>query len=168
MAPCPSADVALPGLEPALSLTTRIMAVRDVAAGTTVSYGGIWRAPRPSRIATLPIGYADGYPRHVQGASALVRGRRVPIVGAVCMDMFMIDVTDVPGAAVDDRVTLIGRDEAGGDAIGVDELARWAGTINYEILCGISKRVPRSLIDAAVTAPDEAAASALGRGRSAP
>jgi alanine racemase len=149
----PSSHVALSGLEAALRLTTRIMAVRDVAAGTTVSYGGLWRAPRPSRIATLPIGYADGYPRHVQGASVLVHGRRAPIVGAVCMDMFMIDVTDVPAAAVGDRVTLIGRDQEGGDAITVDEVARWAGTINYEILCAISKRVPRALIDAPVTAP---------------
>ena len=82
------------------------MAVHDIAIGATVSYGGQWRAARPSRIATLPIGYADGYPRHVQGATALVGGRRVPIVGAVCMDMLMIDVTDVPGAAVGAAVTL--------------------------------------------------------------
>src|SRR5262249_26038528 len=75
----PSREVALPGLEPALRLSTRIMAVHDVTAGTAVSYGGLWRAARPSRIATLPLGYADGYPRHVQGAAALVAGRRVPI-----------------------------------------------------------------------------------------
>ncbi len=137
----PSTFVAVPGLEPALRLSTRIMAERPIPAGATVSYGGHWRARRPSRIATLPLGYADGYPRHVSSAEVLVRGRRVPIVGAVCMDMMMIDVTDVPGAAVGDVATLIGRD--GVHQIVVDDVAGWAGTINYEILCGISKRVPR-------------------------
>ena len=149
----PSRDVALPGLEPALRLATRIMAVHDVAVGTSVSYGGQWRATRPSRIATLPVGYADGYPRHVRGASTLVAGRRVPIIGAVCMDMLMIDVTDVPAgeAGVGAAVTLIGRD--GGEQVTVDDVAGWAGTINYEILCGISKRVPRILRYAPVTHP---------------
>jgi alanine racemase len=145
----PSPHVALAGLEPALRLTTRVMAVHDLAPGATVSYGGAWRASRQSRVATLPIGYADGYPRHVRDARALVRGARVPVVGAVCMDMLMIDVTDVSGAREGDLVTLIGAD--GGDAIGVDDLARWAGTVSYEVLCGISKRVPRTLKDAAVT-----------------
>jgi alanine racemase len=145
----PSTHVQLSDLEPALRLTTRVMAVHDIAAGTTVSYGGTWRASRPSRIATLPIGYADGYPRHVRDASALLRGRRVPVVGAVCMDMLMVDVTDVSGVAVGDLVTLIGAD--GPESIAVDDLADWAGTVNYEILCGISKRVPRALKDAAIT-----------------
>ena len=117
--------------------------------GATVSYGGLWHAPRPSRIATLPIGYADGYPRHVTGAAALIRGRRVPVVGAVCMDMLMIDVTDAPGSAVGDAVTLIGSD--GAERISVDDLAGWAGTVSYEILCGISKRVPRVFTEAAPT-----------------
>jgi alanine racemase len=153
----PSETVPLPGLEGALSLKTRVMAVHQIPPGTGVSYGGIWRAARPSRIATLPIGYADGYPRHVQGASALVAGRRVPIVGAVCMDMLMIDATDLPEAALGGAVTLIGRD--GAEAITVDDLAHWAGTINYEILCGISKRVPRVLFDAAVTRPPPTAMS---------
>jgi alanine racemase len=161
----PSGEVALPGLEPALRLSTRVMAVHEIAAGTTVSYGGTWRAPRPSRIATLPIGYADGYPRHVRDAQALVRGRRVPIVGVVCMDMLMVDVTDAPGVVVGDRVTMLGRDEAGGEPITVDDLARWAGTINYEILCGISKRVPRALHDAAATS---ATSRALAPARSSP
>ena len=149
----PSRNVPLPGLEPALRLSTRIMAVHDVPTGTGVSYGGLWRAGRPSRIATLPVGYADGYPRHVQRAEALVAGRRVPVVGAVCMDMLMVDVTDVPPAVagLGDAVTLIGRD--GPEEITVDDLAGWAGTINYEILCGISKRVPRILRDAPVTPP---------------
>jgi alanine racemase len=149
----PNAVVALPGLEPALRLSTRIMAIHAVAVGGQVSYGGEWRATRASLIATLPIGYADGYPRHVRGAETLLRGKRIPVVGAVCMDMMMVDVTDVPDASLGDVVTLIGADQAGqspaGPASGgappitVDDLATWAGTINYEILCGISKRVPR-------------------------
>jgi alanine racemase len=145
----PSDVVAVPGLEGALALRTRVMAVRDVPVGAGVSYGGTWRAARPSRVATLPVGYADGYPRHVRGALVLLGGRRVPIIGAVCMDMLMIDVTDLPASALDGPVTLIGRD--GLDEITVDDLARWAGTVSYEILCGISKRVPRVLRDAAVT-----------------
>jgi alanine racemase len=150
----PSEVVRLPALEPALALRTRVMAVREIAPGTGVSYGGTWRAPRQSRVATLPIGYADGYPRHVREASVLLAGRRVPIVGVVCMDMLMIDVTDLPEAALEGPVTLIGRD--GGDQIGVDDVARWAGTINYEILCGISKRVPRVSRDAIASGPSRA------------
>jgi alanine racemase len=137
----PSPIVAVGALEPALRLSTRVMAIRNISAGTTVSYGARWRAGRPSRIGTLPIGYADGYPRHVQSAEVLIRGHRAPVVGAVCMDMMMVDLTDVPHVSVGDPVTLIGRD--GVQKISVDDLARWAGTINYEILCGISKRVPR-------------------------
>ncbi|HMF39245.1 MAG TPA: alanine racemase [Polyangia bacterium] len=146
----PSRHVAVADLEPALRLSTRIMAVHDVPVGTPVSYGGLWRAPRPSRIATLPVGYADGYPRHVRDACALVGGRRVPIVGAVCMDMLMVDVTDVPpaDAGLGSVVTLIGRD--GAEQITVDDVAGWAGTLSYEILCGISKRVPRIQRDAAI------------------
>lgn len=147
----PSEIVRLAGLEGALALRTRIMAVREIAPGTGVSYGGTWRASRAARVATLPIGYADGYPRHVRGAEVLLGGRRVPIVGVVCMDMLMIDVTDLPASALDGPVTLIGRD--GAEEITVDDLARWAGTINYEILCGISKRVPRVLRDAPVMSP---------------
>ena len=136
-----SPSIAVAGLQPALRFSSRIMALRQISAGTAVSYGALWRASRASRVATVPVGYADGYPRHVRSAQVLVRGRRVPVVGAVCMDMMMIDLTDVPEATGGDVVTLIGRD--GTETIGVDELAGWAGTINYEILCGISKRVPR-------------------------
>jgi alanine racemase len=137
----PSEVVARKDLEPVLSLRTRIMALHQVRRGGRVSYGGRWRAPRESIIATLPIGYADGYPRHVDGAEVIVRGQRAKVVGAVCMDMMMVDVTRVMGAAVGDDAILIGR--GGKETILVDELARWSGTISYEILCGISKRVPR-------------------------
>jgi alanine racemase len=137
----PSDVIARQDFEPVLSLITRVMALHRVRRGATVSYGGTWRARRESLIATLPIGYADGYPRHIAGAQVLVGGRRANLVGAVCMDMMMADVTHLPGVAVGDKVVLIGRD--GGETILADDLARWAGTISYEVLCGISKRVPR-------------------------
>ena len=137
----PSAVVARPELEPVLALRTKIMALHEVAAGQGVSYGGLWRPVRKARVATLPIGYADGYPRHIRGAEVLIRGRRAPVVGAVCMDMMMVDVSRVPGASVGDSITLIGCDDRA--AITVDEVARWADAASYEILCGISKRVPR-------------------------
>lgn len=130
-----------------LTWRTAIAHLKDVPAGAAVSYGGRWVAPRPSRIATLPVGYADGYDRRLSGrpgmgqAEVLVRGRRAPVAGTVCMDMTMVDVTDVPGVAPGDEVVLLG--EQGGERVDADELARRAGTISYEILCGIGRRVPR-------------------------
>ncbi len=141
----PSQVVNAPGLLPVLSLRTKIMALHQIPTGAPVSYGGRWRAARPSRVATLPVGYADGYPRHVNGAMVLVHGQRVPVTGSVCMDMMMVDVTDLPQAQVGDVVTLMGRD--GEASVTVDDLAIWAGTVNYEILCGLSKRVPRIYIN---------------------
>jgi alanine racemase len=109
-----------------------------------VSYGPSFVTPRPSNIATLPLGYADGYPRSLSNrAQALVRGMRVPIVGTVAMDAVMVDVTDVPGAAVtvDDEFTLIGDQD--GETIGVAEVAQWGNTISHEILTAMSARLPR-------------------------
>jgi len=134
-------------LRPALSWRTAIVHLKEVPAGTRISYGGHWAAPRSSLIATLPVGYADGYHRRLSGrpgygqAEVLVRGRRAPVVGTVCMDMIMVDVTEVPGVARGDEVVLLGTQ--GAERIDADELARRAGTISYEILCGISRRVPR-------------------------
>lgn len=134
-------------LRPALSWRTEIIHTKEVAAGTRISYGGHWAAPRRSRIATLPVGYADGYDRRLSGrpgygmAEVLLRGRRAPVVGTVCMDMIMVDVTGVPGATTGDEAVLLGTQ--GAERIDADELARRAGTISYEILCGISRRVPR-------------------------
>jgi alanine racemase len=134
----------------ALSWRTAIVHVKEVAAGTPISYGGHWVARRTSRIATLPVGYADGYSRRLSGrpgygcGRVLVRGRRAPVAGTVCMDLTMVDVTDVPGAAVGDEVVLIG--EQGDERVDADELARGAGTICYDVLCGIGKRVPRRYV----------------------
>ncbi len=134
-------------LRPVLEWRTSVVQLKAVPAGTPISYGGRWVAERPSRIATLPVGYADGYPRQLSGrpgfgrAEVLMRGRRAPVAGTVCMDMTMVDVTDVPGAQTGDEVVLLGAQ--GGESIDADELAERAGTIAYEILCGVGRRVPR-------------------------
>jgi alanine racemase len=130
-------------LEPALSWRTRIVAEHAIAAGETVGYGRTWTAQRASRIATLPIGYAEGLPRAAgNAAQVLVRGRRVPLVGRICMDMAFADVTDVPDAVVGDAVTLIGSD--GGEQIAADDLAAACGTIGYEIVARLPAHVPRT------------------------
>jgi alanine racemase len=129
-------------LMPALSLVTRIAFIKKVRAGTPISYGRTFTTKRESIIATLPIGYADGYNRGLSNkAEVLVRGVRAPLAGRVCMDMCMIDVTDVPGVNEGDVVVLIG--SQGNDRITAEEIAVKTGTIAYEVLCGISSRVPR-------------------------
>ncbi len=130
------------GLVPALSLKSRIVRLTALAPGDSVSYGRTWRAARPSLIGLVMCGYADGLPRSLSSrGSALVRGQRVPIVGRVCMDMCMVDVTDVPDVATGDEVVLIGCQ--GEEEISADEVADLADTISYEVLCGITARVPR-------------------------
>ncbi len=131
------------GLSPLLKLKARTTYVKDLHPGEAVSYGCTFRAERETRLATLPIGYADGYTRLYAGkAEVEIRGRRVPVVGRICMDQCMVDVTDVPGAAVGDEVTLFGS-----PGLSIDEAAAWLGTINYEITCMISPRVPRVYLD---------------------
>jgi alanine racemase len=129
-------------LRPVLSLVTRIVFMKKVPAGVPISYGRTFTTKRESLIATLPIGYADGYSRVLSNrGEVLVRGARVPVVGRVCMDMCMIDVTDVPAVCEGDDVVLIGFQ--GNERITADDIAEKTGTIAYEVLCGISNRVPR-------------------------
>lgn len=129
-------------LEPVLRWTTRIARLKEVPAGSSIGYGRSFITARPSRIATLPVGYADGYPRRLSNAAdVLVRGRRVPIVGRISMDLITIDVTEHAEIVAGDLVTLLGRD--GEEEISAEELAAKLGTISYEILCGIGARVPR-------------------------
>jgi alanine racemase len=129
-------------LRRALTLKARIARVIDVEAGGTVGYGRTWEASRPSRIALVMCGYADGYRRALSNrACVLVRGRRAPIAGRIAMDMCMVDVTDIPDAAEEDEVVLLGEQE--GERVDADELAELAGTISWEILAGIPARVPR-------------------------
>lgn len=129
-------------LRPVMELKSIVSLVKEVPAGTMVSYGHDYIAQKPMRIATVPIGYADGYSRLLSGrAEMLVRGKRAPVIGRVCMDQLMLDVTDVPDAEEGDTVTVFGRD--GEALLPVEELATLYGTIHYEIVCLISKRVPR-------------------------
>jgi len=129
-------------LRPVLSWKTQVSHLKTVPVGTPVSYGSTWHAPRRSTVATLPVGYADGYSRALSNkASVLVRGRRAPVVGRVCMDMTMVDVTEVAGVTLGDEVVLLG--EQGTERIGAEELAALQDTIPYEVLCGVSARVPR-------------------------
>jgi alanine racemase len=127
--------------EPVVHVRARVLEVHDVPAGETVSYGGLWRAPVPSRIATVAVGYADGYRRHLSNAgSALVRGRPVPVVGAVTMDMTLLDVTGAE-CAPGDIVTLAGRDQE--SVLTVEHVARSGGLSPYELLTGLRQRMPR-------------------------
>ncbi len=129
-------------LEPALSLKSTVALVKTIPEGSCVSYGRRFRAEKPTVVATVPIGYADGYLRRLsENACMLVRGRRAKIIGRVCMDQTMLDVTEIPGVRAGDTVTVIGRD--GEECVSADELAGLAGTISYEIVCGVAKRVPR-------------------------
>jgi alanine racemase len=129
-------------LHPVMTFKTRLMQLKPVPAGCGVSYGHTFVTSRPSTIGVLPVGYADGYRRGLQlGGEVMIRGRRAPVVGAVCMDLTMIDVTDVPGARVGDEVILWGG--AGEAMISVNDVARLAQTISYEMLCTVGRRVPR-------------------------
>ncbi len=129
-------------LKPALSLKTRIAYIKETPPGRSISYGRTYVTQKHTKIATLPIGYADGYPRNLSNkAEVLVRGRRARIVGKVTMDQMMIDIGHIRGCRVGDEVTLIGKQ--GRDEIRPEKLARLAETIAYEFVCGISNRVPR-------------------------
>lgn len=129
-------------LKPVMKLKSVVIQVRSVPAGTPVSYGGTFITKRPSVIATLPIGYADGYMRRLSNrAKVSIRGALAPVAGTVCMDLVMIDVTDVPGVSQGDEVVLFGD-----SLVSVDDVARWAETISYEVLSNTGKRVPRRYV----------------------
>ena len=132
-------------LRPAMSLVSRVVFVKEIKKGTPVSYGGTFVAEREMKIATIPVGYADGYPRSLSNiGSVIIHGQRAPIVGRVCMDQFMVDVTGIENVKFGDKVTLIGSD--GEETISVEELSDLSGRFHYEFVCDIGKRVPRVYI----------------------
>ena len=134
-------------LSPVMTWKALVAQVKDVPAGGYVGYGRTWRAQRRTRIAVLPVGYFEGYARSLSSrAHVLVRGLRAPVLGRVCMNMFMVDVTDVPGAAAGDVATLLGRD--GDEAVTAEALAGWAGTIHYEITTRVNPLLPRVAVNA--------------------
>jgi alanine racemase len=133
-------------LEPVLAWRARVGQVKEVEAGAPIGYGLTYRPTRPSRIAVLPVGYSEGYPRALSSRSRiLLAGRPAPVVGRVCMNIFMVDVTDIPGVRDGDVATLIGMD--GNERISAEELAENSGTINYEILARLSPSLPRVVVE---------------------
>jgi len=136
LSPFPSGTGAEFGLRPAMSLQSEVIAVKPVRAGETVGYGAAWQAERDTRLAVIAAGYGDGYPRSTaSGAPVQVNGRRAPLVGRVSMDMITVDVTDLPAVSVGDPVVLWG------EGVPAEEIAQHAGTIAYELICGVSQRV---------------------------
>ncbi len=143
----PSLEVAAGrvALQPAMELKTAVTYIKEVEPGTSISYGGTFTAQRPMRVATIPVGYGDGYSRNLSNrGEVLICGRRAKILGRVCMDQFMADVTDIPEAREDAEVTLLGRD--GEEEITAWELAERSGGYHYELLCNVGKRIPRVYI----------------------
>ena len=140
--PSDEVDPGLLPLKPALSWHSRISHIKLLPAGRQISYGGTYETTKPTKVATVTVGYADGYFRSLSGRFyVLIRGKRAPILGRVCMDQMMVDVTDIPGVTLSDRVTLVGTD--GDETITVEQIAAMAGSFNYEFICSIGRRVPR-------------------------
>ena len=140
--PSDEVDTDLLEIKPALQWRSRITHIKTLEPGREIGYGGTFITTKPTRVATIPVGYADGYKRTVSNQFyVLIRGQKAPILGRVCMDQFMVDVTDIPDAQVGDTVTLIGRD--GEEAISAESYGAVAQSFNYEVVCSISRRVPR-------------------------
>lgn len=142
LAPSDEVGMDLVPLKPAMSLYSHIVYVKTIHAGQSVSYGGTFTAEHDMRIATVPVGYGDGYPRGLSGIGhVLIHGKKAPILGRVCMDQFMVDVSHIPEAAEDDMAVLLGT--CGGERITAEELGNLSGRFNYELICDLGKRVPR-------------------------
>ncbi len=142
MYPSSEVSTSLLKLEPALTWLSRVTHVKTLPAGREISYGGTYTTPAPTTVATIPVGYADGYRRNLSGKfHVLIHGRKAPILGRICMDQMMVDVTGIPNVAVNDRVVLVGR--SGNEEITMEQIAAAADSFNYEFVSGISRRVPR-------------------------
>jgi alanine racemase len=142
MYPSGEVEPGLLPLKPALQWLSRVTHVKELPAGRPISYGGTFVTSRPTMVATVPVGYADGYRRSLSGKFyVLIHGKKAPILGRICMDQLMVDVTDIPDVKLDDTVTLVGRD--GGEEITMETISAAADSFNYEFVCGISRRVPR-------------------------
>lgn len=143
----PSAEVSkeIISLQPVLSLKSHIVYIKEVEANVAISYGGTYVTPKKMRVATIPVGYGDGYPRGLSNKGyVLIRGKKAPILGRVCMDQFMVSVEDIPDAQEGDEVTLIGTDRT--EQITMEELGDLSGRFNYELACDLGKRIPRVFI----------------------
>ena len=135
-------DPGLLPVKPAMTWRSRITHVKTLPAGREISYGGTYVTERPTVVATIPVGYADGYRRSLSGKFyVLIHGKKAPILGRICMDQMMVDVSDVPDVAIGNKVVLVGEDR--GQRITMEEIAEAAGSFHYEFICGIGRRVPR-------------------------
>lgn len=142
MYPSAEVDPSVLDLRPALRWESRITHLKTLEPGREIGYGGTYTTTRPTRVATVPVGYADGYRRNLSGRFyVLIRGKKAPILGRICMDQMMVDVTEIPDAALNDTVVLVGK--SGDLNISVEEIAAQGDSFNYEFVCGISRRVPR-------------------------
>jgi alanine racemase len=142
---CREKGGSVPDFRPVLSWKTRLVQKKLIPEGTFVGYGCSYRTTRPTVLGVLPVGYADGYDRALGNrAHVLIRGRRAPVIGRICMNLTMIDLTDVPGAGLEEEVVLLGR--SGDERISAETMAEWAGTINYEIVTRISSLAPRRVV----------------------
>ncbi len=137
--------IRVPDLKPVLTWKTKIVQIKKLSEGSFIGYGCTFRTTRPTIMAVLPIGYADGYDRSLgNNAYVLVKGKRAPVIGRVCMNLIMIDVTDIPGIRLEEEVVLLGT--AGGETISAETMAGWAGTINYEIVTRINPLLERRIV----------------------
>ncbi len=135
----------VPDLRPVLTWKTRIVQIKNLPEGSYIGYGCTYRATRPIRVAVLPVGYAEGYDRKLGNAAyVLIRGKRAPVIGRVCMNLTMVDISDIPHAGLEEEVVLLGQD--GEERVSVETMAEWAGTINYEIVTRISPLFPRRVV----------------------
>ena len=150
MYPSDEVDPGLLALRPALQWLSRVTHVKTLPAGREISYGGTYVTKADTVVATIPVGYADGYRRNLSGKFyVLIHGQKAPILGRICMDQMMVDVTAIPGVQVGDRVTLVGTD--GEEAITMEQISAQADSFNYEFVCGISRRVPRLYVQGGKT-----------------
>ena len=150
MYPSDEVDPGLLALRPALQWLSRVTHVKTLPAGREISYGGTYVTKADTVVATIPVGYADGYRRNLSGKFyVLIHGQKAPILGRICMDQMMVDVTHIPGVQVGDRVTLVGAD--GDEAITMEQISAQADSFNYEFVCGISRRVPRLYVQGGKT-----------------
>ena len=142
MYPSSEVDPSLLNISPALEWVSRVTHVKELPAGCPISYGGTYVTTRPTVVATIPVGYADGYRRSLSGRFyVLIHGQKAPILGRICMDQMMVDVTHIPDVKLEDTVTLVGTD--GAETITMEQISATAESFNYEFVCGISRRVPR-------------------------
>jgi alanine racemase len=138
-------------LSPMLTWKTRVAQIKTLKPDAYVGYGCTYKTTARTRLAVLPVGYYDGYDRGLSNlAYVLIKGRRAPVRGRICMNLMMVDITDIPGVRLEEEVILLGRDAATGEKVTADQMALWAGTVNYEILGRLGPHIPKIVVDSGI------------------